>query len=575
MNQDLISEIRSKVDIVDVIGSRIPLTSHGKNYFCVCPFHDDTNPSMSVSREKQIYRCFSCGASGNVFSFLMDYDHKSFKEVLKDLGDQLGINTKSLNITERSTKYDKFYDAYSLSQKYYQNNLYSKEGRDARTYLEKRGISEDIAKEFGIGLALKSYSNLTDLLKSKKYDVADLNKIGLSSNNNDVYTNRIMFPLYDIYGKIVGFSGRIYNDSSQSKYINTKETVIFKKGNCLYHYHIAKDVCRSTKSVILVEGFMDVIRLSTIGIRNTVALMGTALTDEQIKLLTRLSNNIIICLDGDEPGINAAKKVGEQLFKVGIEAKVITLPDNDDPDSFVLKHGKDRFLSLLEYAPIFSDYKINLLKRNVNLQNEEELSRYINNVLEQTSKIDDEIRCEIILKKLAKDYNIGYNTLEKRFRDIKAEKEVKPIQLARVKVEKKKRKDKYQMAVEQIIYFMLNNDWVVEQVENEKLIFPTNEDRILISEIIYFYRKNGYINIADFFTFINDKDDLLKLLNSIVSSNYLENIDKKNLFSYFKVIKDYSISQQKKRLENLIKNEVDPIEQAKMADQIRKLKLGE
>ncbi len=575
MNQDLISEIRSKVDIVDVIGSRIPLTSHGKNYFCVCPFHDDTNPSMSVSREKQIYRCFSCGASGNVFSFLMDYDHKSFKEVLKDLGDQLGINTKSLNITERSTKYDKFYDAYSLSQKYYQNNLYSKEGRDARIYLEKRGISEDIAKEFGIGLALKSYSNLTDLLKSKKYDVADLNKIGLSSNNNDVYTNRIMFPLYDIYGKIVGFSGRIYNDSSQSKYINTKETVIFKKGNCLYHYHIAKDVCRSTKSVILVEGFMDVIRLSTIGIRNTVALMGTALTDEQIKLLTRLSNNIIICLDGDEPGINAAKKVGEQLFKVGIEAKVITLPDNDDPDSFVLKHGKDRFLSLLEYAQIFSDYKINLLKRNVNLQNEEELSRYINNVLEQTSKIDDEIRCEIILKKLAKDYNIGYNTLEKRFRDIKAEKEVKPIQLARVKVEKQKRKDKYQMAVEQIIYFMLNNDWVVEQVENEKLIFPTNEDRILISEIIYFYRKNGYINIADFFTFINDKDDLLKLLNSIVSSNYLENIDKKNLFSYFKVIKDYSISQQKKRLENLIKNEVDPIEQAKMADQIRKLKLGE
>ena len=219
--------------------------------------------------------------------------------------------------------------------------------------------------------------------------------------------------------------------------------------------------------------------------------------------------------------------------------------------------------------------KINLLKRNVNLQNEEELSRYINNVLEQTSKIDDEIRCEIILKKLAKDYNIGYNTLEKRFRDIRAEKEVKPIQLARVKVEKQKRKDKYQMAVEQIIYFMLNNDWVVEQVENEKLIFPTNEDRILISEIIYFYRKNGYINIADFFTFINDKDDLLKLLNSIVSSNYLENIDKKNLFSYFKVIKDYSISQQKKRLENLIKNEVDPIEQAKMADQIRKLKLGE
>lgn len=572
MNQDLTNEIRSKVDIVDVIGERIPLTPKGKNFFGVCPFHEDTNPSMSVSREKQIYRCFSCGASGNVFSFLMEYEHKSFKEVLKDLGDKVGVNTSSISVPTFSNKYDNLYEAYEFSEKYFQNNLNSKEGRNARKYLEDRKLDDTVIKEFGIGLALDTRDDLTKLLQNKKYDLATLNKIGLSIDDHDVYSNRIMFPLHDPYGKIVGFSGRIYDNSNQNKYVNTKETIIFKKGSCLYHYHIAKDVCRTTKSVIVMEGFMDVIRASTIGIRNTVALMGTALTKDQINLIKRLSSNIILCLDGDGPGRHAAASIGKTLMDEGIEVKIVTLPDPDDPDTYILNNGKDKFVSLIENAVNYSDYKIQLLKENVNFKSEEELSKYINNVLEETAKIDDEIRVEIILKKLAKDYNIGYNTLEKRFKVLK---EDKPAPKIEVEVKKKTRKDKYQLAMEQIIYFMLNNSWVIEAVEKENIIYPTNEERLLTSEIIYYYKKNREFHLADFFTYLQDKEELLKLLNDIVSKNYRDQVDKKDLFTYFKVMRDYGLSSQIKRLEERLKKESNPDEQAQIAEQIRKLKLGE
>ena len=572
-NNDLTNEIRSKVDIVDIIGERLPLVSKGKNFFGVCPFHEDTNPSMSVSREKQIYRCFSCGASGNVFTFLMNYEHMNFKEVLKYLGDKVGVNTSFISTIKTNNKYDNFYKAYSLSQKYFQNNLNSVEGRVARKYLENRSINEDIIKEFGIGLSLDKYDDLTKLLQNKNYDLATLNKIGLSSDAHDIYVNRIMFPLHDPYGNIVGFSGRIYNGEKANKYVNTKETIIFKKGECLYHYHIARDSARTSKCVIVMEGFMDVIRASSIGIKNTVALMGTALTKEQIKLIKRLSNNVIICLDGDGPGRHAAKNIGEVLNNEGFNVKIVTLPDPDDPDTFILNNGKSRFEALIENALNYSDYKIQTLKENVNFQSEEELSNYINNVLIETSKIDDEIRVEIILKKLAKDYNIGYNTLEKRFNSLKKPKEEAP----KIEIVKKvrKRKDKYQQAMEQIINFMLNNSWVIEMVDKEQIIYPTNELRLLSSEIIYYFKKHQDIILADFFTYLQDKPDLLKLLNDIVSNNYIETASKDSLFTYFKVMRNYSMSRQIERLEEKMRQEQDPDRQALVVEQIRKLKLGE
>lgn len=574
MNNDLANEIRSKTDIVDIIGERIPLVARGKNFFGVCPFHDDSNPSMCVSREKQIYTCFSCHATGNVYTFLMNYEHIDFREALRYLGEKVGVNVSSVNIVKKTTKFDHLYEAYNFAVKYFQNNLSASVGKEARAYLSKRGINEEAIKEFEIGLSLESRDDLTKLLVSKKYELSTLNRIGLSSDDHDIYDDRIMFPLYDVSGQVVGFSGRIYKDVDQNKYLNTKETDIFKKGEMLYHYHVAREECRLKKSVIVMEGFMDVIRASIVGVKNTVALMGTALTNNQFNLIKRLSNNIILCLDGDDPGVKAMLSIGEHLLDEGVEVKVVVLPDNDDPDSFILKHGKERFIGLVENALNFSDFKMQQLRKNVNFRSDEEKANYINEVLKETVKINDTIRVEIVLKRLEKEFDISYNTLEKRFKDLVEFKTTTKRVVPEV-VNKVVKKTKYDKAVEQILYFMLNNDWVISQVERENIVFPSEESRILSSEIIYYYKLYGNINVADFYTYVQDKEDILVLLNSILADSYSEKTTKEELFQYFKVIRDYRCNQEIKRLTNLMKKEVDPLEQAKIADKIRKLRMGE
>ena len=572
MNNELANEIRSKCDIVDVIGERIPLVARGKNFFGVCPFHDDSNPSMCVSREKQIYTCFSCHATGNVFTFLMNYEHMDFRETLRYLGEKVGVNVSSIHVPRKNTKYDSLYDAYQFSLKYFQNNLLSKLGKDARSYLLSRRIDDTVIKEFEIGLSLDSNDDLTKLLVSKKYDLASLNTMGLSSDARDVYIDRIMFPLYDLTGKVVGFSGRIYRDNGLNKYLNTKETPIFKKGQLLYHYHVAREECRLQKSASGMEGFMDVIRASTIGIRNTVALMGTALTHEQLQLLKRLSSNIILCLDGDDPGVHATISIGDMLLSEGIEAKVVVLPNPDDPDSFILKNGKERFISLVESAVTFNDFKLRKLKEKVDFRSDEETALYINQVLKETTKVQDPIRVEIILKKLAKEFDLSYNTLEMRFHELETPKQEKKQVVVTYK---KVKKTKYEKAMEQILYFMLNNDWVISQFEKERFIFPNEASRLLASEVVYFYTKYGYINIPDFYTYVQDKDEVVNFLNDILAADYLESTSKDELFEYFRVIREYSRTQEIKRLTNSLKNEVDPIAQANIAEKIRKLRIGD
>ena len=572
--QSLSNLIRNKVDIVDVIGERIPLVKKGKNFFCICPFHDDTNPSMSVSREKQIYTCFTCHATGNVFTFLMNYDKMSFPEALKYLGDKVGVDTKGVKLEKQESKFHKFYEMYDLTSKYYQNNLLSSYGEEARKYLTNRGLNKDIIKKFQVGLSLPNNNDLTELLVKKKYDISDLNKYGLSVNNYDIYKDRIMFPLFDINGKVIGFSGRIYKNIDEAKYINTKETPIFIKGEQLYNYHIAKESVRTSKYLIIMEGFMDVIRASTIGLDNCIALMGTALTREQMKLIKRLSNNITLCLDGDKPGQNAAYKIGEEFLKEGIETKVVTLPNNDDPDSFILKEGKDRFLAYIENAENYNDYKIKVMKNNVNFNSDVEKSNYINKVLQELVNVNDEIRIEIILKRLAKEFDLGYNTLDKKFSELKKNNKKVEIKKEPEKVVLK-RKNKYRQAIEQVIYYMLTNDWVISDVEKERLLLPEDDVRILVQEIIYYYKTYGVITVADFYTYIQSKKELLAVIDEILNSSYNDVVSKDELYLYFKVIREYSKKKQIERLEEKMNKEVDPLEQAKLADEIRKLRIGE
>ena len=320
---------------------------------------------------------------------------------------------------------------------------------------------------------------------------------------------------------------------------------------------------------------MDVIRASSIGIKNTVALMGTALTKDQISLIKRLSKNVYLCLDGDDPGVKATLSNGEVLLNEGLDVKVIPLPNPDDPDSYILNNGKERFIGLIENAINFSDFKMNKLKETVNVNSDEGKADYINKVIEETCKIDDEIRRELVLKRLAKEFDIGYNTLEMRMNNLLKEKtpkkEVKEVFIPKKNV----KKDKYIKAIEQIIYFMLNNDWIITQVEKERLIFPEEVMRSTCSEIIYYYKKYGNINVADFYTYIQDKESILNFLNNILAGNYQDTTDKEELLNYFKVVREYSTNQEIKRLTGLMKKEVDPLEQAKIVEKIRKLRLGD
>lgn len=303
--------------------------------------------------------------------------------------------------------------------------------------------------------------------------------------------------------------------------------------------------------------------------------MGTALTKDHIKEIKRLSNNIILCFDGDEAGVKATLANGELFKSEGIEVKVITLPGEDDPDTYILKNGKDAFQSLINNAIYYSDFKIKSLSRNRNFASSEEKANYIHEVLEEASKINDTIRTEIILKDLAKKFEIGYNTLEKSFQELVNNKEIKKEVVTAPRKVQPKKKDKYQKASLNIIYYMLNKQDIIDMVEDEHLVFPTEALRALESEIVYFYHKYGFINEADFYTYLTPKGELLNLLNEVLEMDLKTTLTKEELYDYFKVIREYNFKKTINNLEEKIKNETDPLMQVKYAEEIRKLRIGE
>lgn len=573
MNHDLIQEIRSKLDIVDVVSSYIPLTKQGKNFFGVCPFHDDNHPSMSVSREKQIYRCFSCGASGNVFTFVQNYEQISFRETLALLAKQAGVElTGNFKVSEKKSKYDHFYQIYDLSMRIYQNNMMSNIGLSAKKYLKERGITDSIIKEFGIGLAGGTSDQLTKLLEKKGYLVKDLNAIGLSIQERDIYQDRIMFPLFDTYGKCVGFSGRRYLNEEGSKYINTKETPIFIKGNTLYNYHRAREHVRLKKQVLVMEGFMDVIRSSTADVKNVVALMGTAMTHEQVLLLKRLSNDIVLCFDGDDAGRHATIVNGEELDKNGFSVRVVELSGGDDPDTYILKYGAESFQNLVQSAITYHDFRIKNLKNGKNLNSDEEKAEYVHEVLKEASQIKDEIRREIILKNLAIEFHLSYNTLDKKLTELLQEKDISPTK-EMIPV-KKSLKDKYFVAPRAVLYYMMQKKEVLDYYNQENIFFPEEKFRTFASEISYFSKKCGIMSLADFYTYLSDKEELLALLHEIMELNLEDDIPFEAVLDYIQVMeKDYK-NREIKRLKEMIRMSPDLNEKAMLSERVRSLRIG-
>ncbi len=570
MMDNKINEVRQASDIVDIISSYLPLTQKGKNYFGVCPFHDDTNPSMSVSKDKQIYKCFSCGASGNVFNFVMDYEHIDFKEALHLLAKKAGIDVGK-TIVKTNDKYEKYYKMYDLALKLYQNNLNSSLGKTAKEYLLKRGIDEEIIKTFKIGLSTSDRKSLTTILNSKDYTNKELETFGLGRDGMDLYINRIMFPLFDVANKPVGFSGRIYNTTSTSKYINTMETPIFKKGENLYNYYNAKDIVRNEKKLIIVEGFMDVIRLHTIGIKNTVALMGTALTKEQISLIKRLTNNIYLSLDGDDAGQKATYQVGNILEENNFNVFVIKLENGYDPDEYILKHGKESYINLYQKPLSFSDFKIKYLKHGKDLTNIDNQTEYINKVLEEIKKEEDIVKQELVLKKISLEFNIDVEILKKKLQKIEKYSKIETLKKEPLKKEKQ---NKYKKATYELLNYMLNSHEVTKIYEKRLNYMPFVEARYLANEIIYYYKKHNNLLLADFITSLDNKPELMAILKETIKYEINDNIDFAIIDEYISVIKEHAKTEEIKRLNEKLKNEPNIEKQIIIAEKIRSLKMG-
>ncbi len=567
LSQDEIKKIRDSVDIVDVISNYVPLTPRGRNYFGVCPFHDDNNPSMSVNREKKIYKCFSCGATGTVFKFIMDYENISFLEAVKKVADEAGINVNVGNIP-KGKKHTNLHDIYDLSLKFYINNLNTANGKEAKKYLANRGITEEIIKEFQIGLALNGKDALAKILL-KKFDEKDIMNSGLVNKNTygylDLFYDRIMFPLYDLNGNIVAYSGRIYNREDNSKYFNTRETEIFKKGELLYNYHRAKDIARQKNQVIVMEGFMDVIRAYTINVRNVIATMGTAVTKQQASLIKKMAKEVILCFDGDEAGAKATMACADELLKIGVTPKVIRLEDNMDPDEYITKYGHD-FERKIQNPMSVMDFKLNYLKHGKNLLNTADEAKYINEAIKEIQKINDDILQELTIKKILKETGIDESIIRSKISP------QTPIQKPKIKEKPKTKLNKYELAQRNLIYYMLRSPEVIKMYTNKVTYMPDKDYRMLAREIKIFYNNEGYIKESDLIDYVECDEEVLNVLKKVEEANLNENYTLQEIEDYIRVIKDYNVKNEINRLTNKMKEEVDPLKKADIAQKIINLK---
>ena len=568
ITNEMINEIRNKVDIVEVISKYIPLTQRGKNYFGVCPFHDDHSPSMSVSKEKQIFTCFSCGATGNVFTFVSDYEHIGFYDAVRLLGNQVGYNLGNAQATKN--KNAEAYEIYEQACKFYQNSLNTSLGKNANEYLENRQIDKESIKKFKIGLSI-SKTSLTDYLISKGFSLNKLIELGISNaNGTDLFTNRIMFPLYDLEGNVVAFSGRRYNTNEGSKYINTKETSIFKKGNILYNYHNAKEMLKKNNSIIVMEGFMDVIRANTIGITNCIATMGTALTKQNANLLKKMADNIILCFDGDKAGEEATVSAISILKEIDVTPKVVRLEEDLDPDEYILKYGANKFISKIDNPESTIEFLMEQHKINKNLTDIEDITKYINESLNDLIHVDDIVLVDLTLKKMSDEYKVEYDILKNKYQELKNK--IKPKEKKEIKEVKKIKYNQYELASRSLLFYMLKDEKIITKVEKNVTFFPDNNIRILANEIIYYYHKYGVFKIADFISYINSNEDILKIFNEIINMNINDSYILEEIDDYIKVVNTYPIRKKENELKKLLKEETDPIKQAKILSEILSLK---
>lgn len=412
---EIIEKVRVRADIVDLISEYLPLKKRGKNYFALCPFHPEKTPSFCVNPERQIYYCFGCGTGGNVFSFLMEYEKLSFLEAVRFLARRTGTTLPAVrgDPTERAEN-DTLYQANAFAADYYhQTLLQSRQGQRARDYLKARGFSAGIVDRFLLGYAPPGWDNLIQAAKRRSISTEALLKAGLvlvrkgGNGHYDRFRDRIIFPIFNPSGKVVGFGGRILaDDGARPKYVNSPETPIYRKGQTLYGLPQARYAIRSSGIAIVVEGYTDLLSLSQLKVENVVATLGTALTLDQARLLARYTGKVLIVYDADTAGTDAAFRGMGVLLENGLEVKIVTLPSGTDPDGFVQERGQEEFRELLSHAVSFVDFILKLVGQQADLSTVEGMTRAVNTVVNTLEKIKDGVKRRLWIKRISETLSI-------------------------------------------------------------------------------------------------------------------------------------------------------------------------
>jgi len=412
-SQDVIEDLRQSNDIIDVISQYVQLKQAGANHMGLCPFHREKSPSFSVSSQKQLFHCFGCGVSGNVFSFVMKIENFGFMDAIKFLADRINFvlpplgNASSTSVVEKN----EIFEAYKLAARYYYDILQSAEGREAVAYLDERRITQAARRKFGLGVS--AYGGLGQMLGQKGYDENFLVRAGLimegKNGHYDRFRNRLMFPIFDVSGKVISFGGRILGEG-QPKYMNSPETPIFDKSRTLYGLNYA----RLSKSdvIVLVEGYMDVIALHQVGIKNTVAALGTAFTPNHARILKRYCKQVIVLFDGDAAGTAATLRAVWHLYAAGLTAKVATLPGAKDPDDYIINFGAQSLMDRLNNSEDFVEYQIDTIRKKYDLDVTAQRVAFSKEVTEILGRLNTAIEQDAYVRDVSMKYGIDQSAVK-------------------------------------------------------------------------------------------------------------------------------------------------------------------
>ncbi|MBO5055913.1 MAG: DNA primase [Lachnospiraceae bacterium] len=416
---EIVEEIRMKNDIVDVVSGYVKMQKKGSSYFGLCPFHNEKSPSFSVSPGKQMYYCFGCGAGGNVFTFIMEYENFSFQEAIKFLAQRAGVALPEAEYSEEMRKKDskraRLLEVNKEAAKYFFYQLRSERGKAGYQYLKGRQLSDETIKKFGLGFANMTSNDLVKYLKGKGYEDKLLQEAGLASFDekfgmHDKFWNRVMFPIQDINHRVIGFGGRVMGDA-KPKYLNSPETMVFDKSRNLYGLNIARTARKN--NIILCEGYMDVIAMHQAGFSQAVASLGTAFTEGQASLLKRYAQEVILAYDSDGAGVTAALRAIGILKEAGLTGKVLNLEPYKDPDEFIKNKGAQAFEERLGQAENTFFFELRMLQRDYDLKDPESKTRFYREIAKKLCGFPEEVERENYIQAVADKYQIGFQNLRK------------------------------------------------------------------------------------------------------------------------------------------------------------------